>query len=768
MTPLPKCAAMLLFPLLTAPVFADVRLHGLFNDNMVLQQGLTVPVWGHADPGETVFVRFFGQMKTAVADADGRWMVRLDPLEYTKGHESLDMTISASNTIVVKNVLVGEVWLCSGQSNMGRRVNTTTTGPATGKRAANRLLRLCRVSGLRTNETNSPRREIGTSNWLVAAPDCVLNFSAAAYYFGRELQDDLCVPIGVIDSSYGGSAMLEWVPLNVIRNNPAFSDALLRMQKSLDDLATYQRLVVEYKETRARAKAESRELNDEEKKPPRIPKNVHSRFARHYNCKLAPLIPYAIKGVLWYQGESDAGRYMTYQEQLESLIASWRRNWGQGDFPFLIVELPPFVERSGHYYPKVWEAQQKTLRIPNTGLVNGFQVGSFFDIHPPNKEPLGPHTSLAAQKIAYGRNVVACGPTYHSQRIEGDKIVLSFDNVGGGLVARNGTELVGFMVAGKDGRFVPAHAVLVGSKVVVSSPKVREPAIVRYEGSVDGNTFEVFFEELVRDETTLTLDLDRISGEIADDAVFQVANAWGHYYEPKVVEIKDGTVVITPDQKNREANDPTTLCYSRKVDGKMVTTTFSVMEVFDGKCMMAHDRVPGERLTTIMQDGRLAGFAIAGPDELFVEADARIVGDTVVVSSPEIKHPVAVRYCWYSLFNRMRVEDGKCVIRDCSRVRIGGFAEAVKMGDLDGFTVAGADGTFYDATVESMEFSDDGAGVGKKRQGLVVSSTMVAEPVTMRWKGKGNTFKVWALPPFSLFNKENLPTSGFRTDEFRL
>ncbi|TWU27581.1 sialate O-acetylesterase [Bythopirellula polymerisocia] len=717
---------LLLLSVFVTTATADVCMHGLFNDNMVLQQGTTIPVWGRADPGEKVTVQFAGQTKMTVADEKGDWLLRLGPLATTKDDQSLEMTIAGTNTITIKNILVGEVWLCSGQSNMGRCVNTTTTGPAAAMRATNRLVRLCKVNSLLPNETNSPRREVESAGWLVADPENTLNFSAAAYYFGRELQNDLGVPVGVIDSSVGGSAIREWVPRDEIKSNSAFRADLDRVKNSQDD----------------------------------------ARLGTLFNRKLAPLIPFAIKGVLWYQGESDASRYLTYQAQLEALISSWRRNWGKGDLPFLVVELPPFVERTGLYYPNLWDAQQKILRVPNTGLINGLGVGSFFDIHPPNKEPLGPRSSRVAQQVAYKREGIAQEPTYRSQRIEGDKIVLTFENVGGGLVARSGKELVGFTMAGKEGNFVPAIAEVVGSNVVVSSPKVRKPVTVRYEGSVNGNIFEVFFEDLVRDETRLTLDPDRIGGTVADDAVFHVANVWGHYFEPKSVEITEVAVVIIPDLRNREANHPTTLCYSRKVDGKIVTTTFTAMEVSEGNCIIPHDRLPGDRLTTISSDGRLAGFAIAGEDKEFVDADARIIGDTVVVCSPEIEHPVGVRYGWYSLFNRMDVEDGKCVIRDCNRVRVDGFADAVKRGDLQGFTVAGADGKFYAAQAKPQDFVDSEADGGKTRHGLIILSKRVADPTTMRWNGKRNPFKVWALPPISLYNQENLPSGGFRTDDF--
>jgi sialate O-acetylesterase len=417
---------------LAAPARADVTPNGLFTDHMVLQRGLKVPVWGTANPGEKVTVQFRGQKVSATTGQDGKWKVELKKLE---AGGPFEMTISSPNSkIHLKDVLVGEVWVCSGQSNMEQALLNTNGAKEAIAQADNPRLRLFTV---RRFSAKAPQRDLPVGKeprtWQKCTTVTVPGFSAVAYYFGRDLQKALGVPVGLIHSSVGGTAAERWTSKKALEAHAATKDL---------------------------------------------------RGSDLFNGMIAPLIPYAIRGVIWYQGESNAGRAYEYRTLLPVMIKNWRTDWKQGNFPFLIVQLAPFMKIQAEPGESQWaelrEAQLlTTLTVPNTALAVITDVGEENDIHPRKKEPVGARLALAARALAYGEPIVYSGPVYHAMKVEGNKAILSFEHTGGGLVARGGP-LVGFTIAGKDRKFVKAEAEIQGDKVAVWGPGVDEPVAVRY------------------------------------------------------------------------------------------------------------------------------------------------------------------------------------------------------------------------------------------------------------------------------------------------
>jgi sialate O-acetylesterase len=469
---------------------ADVRPHALFSDNMVLQRGVKVPVWGTADDGEKVTVRFQGQQVSTTA-ANGQWVVRLEKLQ---AGGPFELTIVGKNRIEFKNVLVGEVWLCSGQSNMEWSVAESGIYKPVIDASANPMLRLYTVPRhpAKKPETDLKREtkkgiwldctsrwldgaggerrgETRKGIWLECSPETTPPYSAVAYFFGRDLQKALNVPVGLIASSWSGTIGEAWT------SRPA-----LAANAELRGIVTAHRAAVQnYAQHKARMQA--KRLPDPDKSQ-NGPSNL-------YNGMIAPLIPYALRGAIWYQGESNAGRARHYQTLLPALIANWRADWGQGDFPFLIAQIAPFspivrdprlVMQESASWAEVREAQLLTsLRVPNTALAVTTDVGDEFDKHPKRKEPVGGRLALAARAVAYGEKIVYSGPLYKSMRVEGDEAILSFDHVGSGLAAKGGA-LTGFWIAGPDKKFIPAAAEIRGDTVVVSSNLVTSPVAVRY------------------------------------------------------------------------------------------------------------------------------------------------------------------------------------------------------------------------------------------------------------------------------------------------
>jgi sialate O-acetylesterase len=447
---------------------AEVKLHGLFGDNMVLQRDAAVPVWGWADDGEKVTVEFRNQ-KVSTTAKDGKWMVKLKKLK-AGGPDELRVN-GKSTAIALKNVLVGEVWIASGQSNMEWPMRASFSPDTEIPRTENGMLRLYTVPKLKAEE---PRDNV-PATWQQCNPSTTPNFSAVAYYFGRDLAKALNVPVGIIHTSWGGSPAEVWMSEDVLTSNPAYKTNIFDAYSA--QAARAKEAIAAFEKEQEAAKAEGKTFN---KRRPGMP----WRPTELYNGMIAPLIPYAIKGAIWYQGESNAGRAHQYRTLFADMIRNWRADWDQGDFPFLLVQLAPFMEIKEQPSESAWaelrEAQAlATKKLPKVGMAVITDVGDEKDIHPKKKEPVGARLALAAQKIAYGQDIVYSGPTYKGMKVKDGKAVLSFENVGSGLEARGG-ELKGFAIAGADKKFVWAKAEIQGDKVIVSSPEVSEPVAVRY------------------------------------------------------------------------------------------------------------------------------------------------------------------------------------------------------------------------------------------------------------------------------------------------
>ena len=425
---LSMCVAMALFGLMPVLAIADVALSGLFSTNMVLQHERPVPVWGTARPGETLSVSIAGQTKTVKTDAKGNWKVTLDAMKAGGPHV---LSVKGDNAITVEGVLIGEVWLCSGQSNMEWIVLHSKNHDAEMAAAKYPQIRLLHV---RTRSSEKPSTVV-KAPWQVCSRKTIAYFPAVAYFYGRRLHKELNVPVGLIVSAADGTRIEPWTPALGVESVAA----LAGKDKPVD--------------------------------------------GKLYNGMIHPLVPYAMRGVIWYQGEGNVGDGMLYYHRMRALINGWRATWGQGDFPFYYVQLAPlnWGGKPKDQLPAIWEAQTEALKISNTGMVVTNDVGNIGTAHPRNKQAVGNRLAVLALAKTYAqRNLVYSGPLYKSMRIEGDKIRLALDHVAGGLASRDGKPLSWFTIAGADKKFVSAVANIDGTSVVVSSPAVKRPVAVRF------------------------------------------------------------------------------------------------------------------------------------------------------------------------------------------------------------------------------------------------------------------------------------------------
>jgi len=466
---------------------AEVKLPSLLSDGLVLQQGMKVNIWGTADPGERVTVTFEGQQVSGVTESGGQWKVKLGP--FNPGGP-FTMTIAGKNTITLHDVLVGEVWVCSGQSNMEMPVGTNPQGWSGAvvnyqdemARADYPMLRLFTVQKA---VAGKPQRDVN-GYWVAARPQTVGEFSAVGYFFGRELLRVLNVPIGMIHSSWGGTPAEAWTSRGTLDSDPDFKSILEAGTKLL---SPYPMVFQDFEQRVAKWRKDSDQAESEGAPVPAVPTVPEDprrnpwRPSGLFNAMLMPLTPYAIRGAIWYQGESNASRAAQYRKLFPAMIGDWRRVWEEGDFPFLFVQLANWsVPQPGSDWPELREAQLMTLSLPKTGMAVTIDIGDASDIHPKNKQDVGYRLALAAQAIAYGRDVIYSGPIFESMAVEGDKIRLRFKFAYGGLVAKNwpSPALSGFEIAGDDHEFVTAEAKIDGDTVVVRSEKVAHPAAVRY------------------------------------------------------------------------------------------------------------------------------------------------------------------------------------------------------------------------------------------------------------------------------------------------
>ena len=615
---------------LTLPIDAAVTLNPLFQDHAVLQQGVPVPVWGLADPGEKVTVDFAGQSVATVAAGDGKWLVRLAPLSTG---EPRSLTVTGKNKIIITDLLVGEVWIASGQSNMERQLGLRAgqkpiTGWETEVAAAN--YPAIRHFGVAQAKALAPQQTVQGA-WSVCTPETVKDFTAVGYFFARDLHVARRVPIGLIHSSWGGTPAEAWTSEATLQQLPDFAEPLAALKKLAADPdlarreaqakqeAWYQKvdpgskpgvvwsevhlgmtdwrimalpthwesagypdfdgifwlrrtfdlpnewdggdvelhlgavddvdttwvngvsvgatmgwdvlrvyrvpgallkrganvIAVRVLDTgaggglyggndtmrlifSASGKAESLSLAGTWRCKPGVALSVSgwppADFSQSpssptvlYNAMIAPLLPYAMRGVIWYQGEANVGRERQYQKLFPAMIADWRQAWGLGEFPFLFVQIAPYNTMS----PEIREAQLLSWqRTTNTAMAVTIDCGDAKDIHPANKKPVGARLALAARALAYGEQLEYSGPVFDSFKIEGDKVIVRFSHLGGGLVAQDGA-LKGFTLAGADKVFRPAQAEIRGDTVVVSVADVAQPIAARYGWAnvPEGNLF---------------------------------------------------------------------------------------------------------------------------------------------------------------------------------------------------------------------------------------------------------------------------------------
>lgn len=424
--------------LLARSASADVKPHPLFTDHAVLQQGRTLPVWGWAADGEKVTVRLAGQEASAEAK-DGKWRVDLQPLEAGGPHQ---LTIEGKNKVVVDDVLVGEVWVASGQSNMEWGLNATDGSEQAIAAATNNKIRFFTVP---KKPAGDPQSTVD-AHWVVCSPETAKNFSAVAYYFGQDLSKRFDRPVGLIGTYWGGTPSEAWTRRDKLASTPGLAH-ILGYDRKTDD-AWY-------------------------------PGGL-------FNGMIAPIVPYSIAGAIWYQGESNADRAWQYRTLFPAMISSWREAWGQGDFPFLLVQLAPFdprkrTEPGDSNWAELREAQLLSTKVlPNVGMAVITDVGEWEDIHPRKKQPVGARLAIAARKLAYGEELEHSGPELRGAKFDGGQATLTFDHVGGGLEARGG-ELTGFTLAGEDRKFHEAEAKITGADtIVVSSASVPHPVSVRF------------------------------------------------------------------------------------------------------------------------------------------------------------------------------------------------------------------------------------------------------------------------------------------------
>ena len=472
------CLGLSLF---TAAAHAEVRLPAIFSDHMVLQRGAEIAVWGWAASGEEVTVSIAGQSKSTKAGSDGKWKLKLTKL---KEGGPQTMTVKGSNTITIKDVLVGEVWLGSGQSNMALQVKSANNFEQ--EQAAANLPQI-RMFTERSKATTTAQEEC-SGEWVVCAPDTVGGFSATSYFFGREIHKALKVPVGLVHSSVGGTPIESWISPEAQQASPELK-AFFNRSASAADKVDPAKAKAKYDKDLAKWKEDAKKARAEGKTPPRAPRDPIALRERKgnvgglFNGKIAPLIPYTIRGALWYQGEANStpDKAPFYQHQLPLLVKDWRARWGY-DFPFAWVQLPNF-DGPGRDWPTVREATLKALAVPNTGMAVCIDIGEAKNIHPKNKQEVGRRLASWAMRNAYGHKGSPLSPLYASHRILGKEIELSFTNIECGLVAKGG-DLKGFVIAGDDKVWHPALARLNLSsawfKVIVSSPEVPKPVAVRY------------------------------------------------------------------------------------------------------------------------------------------------------------------------------------------------------------------------------------------------------------------------------------------------
>ncbi len=465
--------------LLACAAQAAVKLPALISDNMVLQQRMPVRIWGSATPGEEVTVTLGQTQVKAFALEDGRFDVFLPPLSAGGPYT---MTIAGSNTITIQNVLVGEVWVASGQSNMVWLLRNSTNAEKEIAAANHPQIRFFQV---KTTVSATPQTDVTDASWKVCTPENAPVFSGVAYFFARHLMETRGVPVGIVQSAVGGTPAQAWT-----RHEALFDDLNLHWYLDNWDKAAkqypaqkkkYDQALAKWKKEAAAAKAAGKAVPRAPSQPQGAPGHPHSPSGL-YNGMIAPLVDYGIRGAIWYQGEANAGPTDNelYRRLFGAMILDWRKQWGQGQFPFLWVQLASFNPPAGREWAVIRDSQTATLELANTGQALAIDVGEPNDIHPKDKLTVGTRLALTARAVAYGEKIEYSGPELRGVTRERNALRVWFHHVGSGLAAKDGQQLTGFRISNSDRRFFKAEAVLEGNTVVVSSPLVKEPVYVRY------------------------------------------------------------------------------------------------------------------------------------------------------------------------------------------------------------------------------------------------------------------------------------------------
>ena len=466
------------------PARADVRLPRIIASDMVVQRDARIPVWGWADAGEEVQCELGPSKASATADASGHWLLHLPALP---AGGPFELTVHGRNTLKLTGILVGEVWLCSGQSNMEMGIAMSKDAKEEVAAANHPEIRLCLVP---RTKAGFPMPDVD-AKWKVCTPVTVAEggwtgFSAVAYYFGREIQKTLNVPVGLIESSWGGTRIEPWTPPEGFTAVPSLAPISEDVQRANEEYGKAYGTALDQLEAAIR---EARKAVAEHKPYPAIPQfplkhrlNSEGAPTGLYNGMIHPIVPFGIRGAIWYQGESNNGDGMRYFEKMKGLIAGWRKVWNEGDFPFYFVQIAPYKYASNPAdEPGIWNAQLASLSIPNTGMAVTTDIATLNDIHPPDKQSVGHRLALWALAKTYGKSdLVFSGPLYKSMKADGGKIVVTFDSIGSGLATRDGKDVSSFEIGGPDGKFVPARALIDGNKVIVSAEGVPAPAQVRF------------------------------------------------------------------------------------------------------------------------------------------------------------------------------------------------------------------------------------------------------------------------------------------------
>jgi len=526
-------ACCLLFIMNCGPAIAMIRLPAIIGDNMVLQRNAKAPLWGWTEPGGKIRVVFMNKTFETIAGNDGKWSLKLNV--YKKGGPYQMLIKNSKEQVVIKNILIGDVWVASGQSNMEFGIQTERHGAEAISKATDTLIHFFYVPMVFSLQ---PQQDIGNvpdispnGKWVVCSPQLMADtkwawhgFSAVGYYFAQQIRNHEDCPVGMVASYKGGTPAQAWISIAGLQQHPEFKKYVTTHQELAENYekanAGYPQQMANYQEAlkqwntevgndfdaakkqweilaaAAKANGQAPPPQPKPSKPaPIAPPHPAGGFgtpSNLYNAMIAPIIPYAIKGILWYQGESNGDRLedaLEYKDLFPRLINDWRANWQQGDIPFIFVQLTnyraPAKNPSEGNWPWVREAQLKTLSLPKTGMIVITDIGEAENIHPTNKEDVGLRLSLVVRHLVYGEDIVAYGPIFKSMKIEGNNIRLSFDNIGSGLFADSvrhpgSIELKGFGIAGDDQNFVWAKAVIEGNTVIVSSNEVPYPAAVRY------------------------------------------------------------------------------------------------------------------------------------------------------------------------------------------------------------------------------------------------------------------------------------------------